>query len=248
MANITGNIVSSVQGSQLVASCLYNNFGKYRAQNQRAIAPYLSVHGLPSLNQPIMIEGARDASGTRLGTGQAVVMPPGVCFSFRVGYVCSLGFSFNIFLMPVNMAIRNNNWYYWFLPPKSPKYNYAVISQWNNGSVITADDAQFANSGNLTPAQRNYVSNSFQIRIEVWPMTEMITADGKQHLPVMAAPGAPPAVNTHHGTVGKGDKHDLNGTKTNKLKADPSQSTAIVFDILVMNQAFYNTNNVAFNV
>ena len=251
MANITGDVVPRIQTSELAVTCQYNNYGKYAAQNQAAIAPYLSIPGLPSLNGPVAVQNAMDSSGNRLGNGSVVIMPPGVCFSFQIGYLCSLGFSYNITLLPVNIVMRDN-WYYWFVPPQAPRFNWATVSQWKDGSVITVDDAQFANTGTLTPAQANYVNKSFQIRIEVWPMTKLVTNDNKTYTPVMAAPGAPPpapgaGINTHPGTVGKGDKHSLGGATTKELRADTSRKTAIVFDVLVMNQKYYQTGNVSLN-
>ena len=262
MANIRGELVSQVQDGKLAVACRYNNYGSAGSANQNAIEPYLSVPGLPSLQQPLMVNNARDVSGAPIGNGLAAIMPPGVCFSFDVGYICSLGFSFQIILQPVNLPIRDNNWYYWFLPPGEPSLHYANISQWSDGSLITVNDAQFAGAKNLTPAQRSYVENSFQIRIDTWPMTKMVTSDNRTYVPAMAPTGAasldvipedslpdknvmppPGTINTHHGTVGRGDSHDFNGTSTKLLEADQRQKTSIVFDILVINEKYYNHNN-----
>jgi len=260
MANITASLVDSInQSNELAITCRYNNVGPYAASNPKEIAPYLAIAGLPSLGEPICVQNAMvAASGTPIGNGQAVIMPPDVCFAFQIGYLCSLGFNYTVTLLPVNEVIRSSTpWPH--TPPRSVyDWSYATVDKWTDESYITVADAQFALKPTAPPAQANYVKNSFQIRIDVWPMTSFTLLDGTTYHENMAAPGAMPApgggssgpdqnqlhLNTHNGTVGKGTKGDqTHYTEVKGWDSDKSRTTSVVFDILVMNEKYYSKNN-----
>lgn len=260
MSNITASRVDALEkDNRLAITCRYNNVDKYAISNQKAIAPYLQIGGLPSLREPLIVQNAMSQkNGAKIGNGQAVIMPPDVCFSFKLGYLCSLGFSYVVTLLPVNQVIRKDA--IWpRVPPTNLDWSYAMVDKWQNDKYITVADAQFANTGSLSPEQANYVDKSFQIRVDITPMTSFTMADGTLYSEVMAAPGAmatpPPgggvgvdtnelALNTHNGTIGQGAQ----GSKTHYTTVkgwtvDESRTTSVVFDVLVMNEKYYKREN-----
>ncbi len=257
MSNITASRVENLgKDNQLAISCQYNNEGKYATENPKHIDPYLRVPGLPSLAHPLMVQNAMVArDNTLIGNGQAVIMPPGVSFSFQIGYLCSLGMKFKVTLLPVNKVI--NTAVYSRNPARATDWMYRSCNQWENNKYIVVDDAQFAYKPDLPPAQANYVKNSYQIRIDVAPMTTITLNDGTTLNEVMDAPGALAApgsesgansnelnLNTHHGTVKEGDQGAKPGvTMVKSFAFDESRSVSIVFDVFVMNEKYYSKHN-----
>ncbi len=259
MPNITASTVDALQlkGEALV-TCRYNNYNTEIAKsNAKAIDPYSRVPSLPSLNEPLMVQNAMLAANNMLmGNGQATIMPPGVCFSFKIGFLCSLGFQIKVTLLPVNKVIWDNaTW------PTTPavapwQYKYWTVDKWMDGSLINVDDAQFADTGNLTPEQANYVKNSFQIKIELTPMTSITMADGTKYTEQWPAPGALAAssadvgnvnalnINTHAGTIGKGKATGpIKYTTVKGWELDKSRTSTMVFDVLVFNEKYYKRTN-----
>ena len=258
MPNITANIVDAleVSGKELV-TVRYNNWdANVTKANMNAIAPYSQVPSLPPLREPLMVQNAMLVAGNApIGNGQAAVMPPGVTFSFKIGYLCSLGFEYTVTLLPVNKQIRKDaTWP--TTPPVAPwQYKYWTVDRWQNGDLIRVDDAQFANTGDLTPEKEHYVKNSFQIRIDVAPMTSITMGDGTTYKEKWPAPGAKAAgdtegnvntlnANTHNGTIGRGKPTGpIHYTEVQGWDIDHSRSTVMVFDVLVFNEKYYKHQN-----
>ncbi|MBZ4371867.1 hypothetical protein [Corallococcus sp. AS-1-6] len=228
-----------------------------KAANERQIAAYSGISGLPDLSSPLMVENVTNLkNGSLVDNGKGVIVPPDTYLAFQIGFGCQVGFGFGIEILPSSISIVDNNSL--ILPRSSvPATNeWAVAGQYAffannsyNQDMIYVYDNNFG-SHSLDQA---IAANSYQIRITCTPVRSWTDSGGNTYSvdrPNLDPPSNPPrlpgvlaegdGINVHGGTVtGSGTSGEKYGGCRGYTM--DSQSVSMVFDVFVVNQKYYNT-------
>ncbi|GMT99901.1 hypothetical protein KH5H1_40210 [Corallococcus caeni] len=230
-----------------------------KAANERQIAAYSGISGLPDLSTPLMVENVTNLkNGSLVDNGKGVIVPPDTYLAFQIGFGCQVGFGFGIEILPSSIAIVDNNSL--ILPRASvPSTNqWAVAGQYAffasnnyNGDMIYVYDNNFGTHS----LGQEIAANSYQIRITCTPVRSWTDSNGNTYsvdrpnldppsnppqLPGVMAAGDGGGINVHGGTVtGSGTSGETYGGCQGYTM--DSQSVSMVFDVFVVNQKYYTT-------
>ncbi len=171
MTNISAEITQKlIQENKLEVYCSYNNDAACEDKNKKALKPFQSVKGLPDLSKPLSVDNLTLVTDSHpIGEGLGIIIPAGVCFSFDLAFLTTLGYQVNISL-PASGELVCKNASFGAAPMlETANYQKGLINTWDDGSVLRSDDPRFV--GNSTSG---YAVNTFQIKIEATPLKEFM--------------------------------------------------------------------------
>ncbi|RKH47422.1 hypothetical protein [Corallococcus sicarius] len=230
-----------------------------KAANERQIAAYSNISGLPDLSTPLMVENVINLKNSQLiDNGKGVIVPPDTYLAFQIGFGCQVGFGFGIEILPSSIAIVDNN------SLILPRSSVAATNQWTvagqyafranggyDGDMIYVYDDNFGTH----PLGQEIATNSYQIRLTCTPLLSWTDGDGNTYSvdrPNLDPPSNPPNLPGLVAAQGDGDINVHGGTVTGSGTSGQhyggcrgytmdSQSVSLVLDVFVVNQKYYNT-------
>jgi hypothetical protein len=256
------------QGIMTVKVCYNMEDAPAKAANEKQIAAYSNISGLPDLSTPLMVENVTNLkTGHLFDNGMAVIVPPDTYIGFQIGFASQVGFAFGIEILPSNIAIVNSNTLVVSRASEPPSNQWAVTSQYAffkgngnsyDGDMIHVYDDKFGTHSLGT----QIADNSYQIRITCTPLLSWTDNQNNTYSvrqPNLTPPQNPPNLSSNLDAEGGGDTVDVHtGTVTGDgtsgqgygllsgYKTADDLAVSMVFDVLVVNQKVYNTQTYQF--
>jgi hypothetical protein len=237
-----------------------------KTANQRQIAAYSGLNGLPDLSAPLMVENVTNLKNSQLvDNGKGVIVPPDTYLAFQIAFGCQVGFGFGIEILPSSISIVDNNGLV------MPRSSVAPSNQWSNATqyAFCANnnynrDMIYVYDNNFGTHQlsQQIAANSYQIRITCTPLKSFTDSHNNTisvDRPNLDPPSNPPTLpgvtaaaagdngtNVHSGTVtGSGTSGETYGGCNGYTTAD-DLAVSLVFDVFVINQKYYNSQTYQF--